>query len=260
MLHDDLGVHKDDNYQLSKIKTIETLMLHNAGIGVSACQSGGNPIGCGPTAMKESFKQRAYRILSAKILGGELRPGDELDRRSMAAQLGMSVAPVLEAMLLLTEEGLLETRPRSGTRVARPRQEDVLGRHWLREALECQVARLVFGEPIRCHWDTLLPLARAVDVAVANNDVRWRAEVEFHGALASLVGSDAFVSVFRKTVRASLFYEIKVLGTATNGPASSHVRLLERLRDASAPDEAEAIIRDDLRTGKDALFAATLAR
>ncbi len=58
--------------------------------------------------MKESFKQRAYRILSSKILGGELRPGDELDRRSMAVQLGMSVAPVLEAMLLLTEEGLLE--------------------------------------------------------------------------------------------------------------------------------------------------------
>lgn len=205
--------------------------------------------------MKESFKQRAYRLLSAKILGGELKPGDALDRRSMAAELGMSVAPVLEAMLLLTEEGLLETRPRSGTRVATPRPADVRGRHWLREAMECQVARLVFGEPIRRHWDALLPLARAVDEAVADDAARWRHEVAFHVALARLVGSDAFLSAYRKIVRASVFYEIKVLGGgAAVAPFRSHFALLERLRDAATPDEAEAAARDDLNNGKDAIL------
>ena len=204
---------------------------------------------------RESFKARAYRIIEGRILGGKLRPGDVIDRRSMAAQLKMSVAPVLEAMLLLTEEGLLETRPRSGTCVAKPRPEDVRGRHWLREAMECQVARLVFGEPIRRHWNTLLPLARAVDDAVTDDDVRWKAEAEFHAALAALVGSDAFLSVFRKTVRANLFYEIKALGTGVpRGPASSHVALLERLRDAATPEEAEAIARADLNKGKSAIL------
>ena len=210
--------------------------------------------------MKESFKQRAYRILSSKILGGELRPGDELDRRSMAAQLGMSVAPVLEAMLLLTEEGLLETRPRSGTRVARPRPEDVRGRHWLREAMDCQVARLVFGEPIRRHWDELASLARAVDEAVADDANRWRHEVEFHVALASLVESNAFLSAYHKIVRASVFYEIKELGGgAAVAPFRSHVALLERLRDAMTPDEAEAIARDDLNNGKEAILGQAIA-
>ena len=205
--------------------------------------------------MKESFKQRAYSTIERRILDGELRPGDGIDRRSMAAQLGMSVAPVLEAMLLLTEEGLLETRPRSGTRVARPQPSDVRGRHWLREALECQVARLVFGEPIRRNYDRLLQLARAVDDAVADDAVRWEAEAEFHAALASLVGSDAFLSVFRKTVRANLFYEIRALGpNVQRGPAGSHVALLERLRDAKSPDEAEAIARAETGRGKAAIF------
>ena len=181
----------------------------------------------------------------------------------MAAQLGMSVAPVLEAMLLLSEEGLLETRPRSGTRVREPSVADVRGRHWLREALECQVARLVFGEPVRRNWDALLPLARAVDSALADDPERWRAEVAFHSALAALVGSEAFLVVFRKTVRATLFYEIKVLKGAAEaaqgraahtGPARSHVRLLERLRDAATPEEAEAAARDDLNRGKDAVL------
>ncbi len=200
--------------------------------------------------MKESFKQRAYRILSSKILGGELRPGDELDRRSMAVQLGMSVAPVLEARRLLTEDGLLETRPRSGTRVARPHPEDVRGRHWLREAMDCQVARLVFGEPIRRHWDSLVSLARAANTA------RWRSEAEFHGALAALVGSEAFVASFRKAVGVGLFYEISTLdaaGKRRDSAMRSHVALLEGLRDASSPDAAEALVRDHLNSGKSAL-------
>lgn len=207
------------------------------------------------TEKRESFKARAYRIIEGRILGGKLRPGDVIDRRSMAAQLKMSVAPVLEAMLLLTEDGLLETRPRRMTRVAKPRPEDVRGRHWLREALECQVARLVYGEPIRRNWDKLLPLAQAVDSALADDDVRWRAESEFHAALAALVGSDAFLAVFRKTVRANLFYEIKALKTeSSHRPASSHVALLEHLRDAATPEEAEAIARTDLNRGKSAIF------
>ena len=206
--------------------------------------------------MTESFKIRAYHTLREKIIGGELRPGDVIDRRTMAAQLGMSVAPVLEAMLMLTEEGLLETKPRSMTRVRVPRPEDVRGRHWLREALECQVARLVYGEPVRRHFDELLPLARAVDAARAANKARWRSEAEFHGALAALVGSEAFVASFRKAVGVGLFYEIGTLAAAgkrRDSAMRSHVALLEGLRDASSPDAAEALVRDHLNSGKSAL-------
>jgi len=204
----------------------------------------------------ESFKDQAYRIIEGKIIDGELRPGDVIDRRSVAAQLGMSVAPVLEAMLLLTEEGLLETRPRSLTRVRVLKKEDVRGRHWIREALECQAARLIFGEPVRSNWETLLPLAKAVDAARAANRARWRGESEFHIALASLVGSGAFLASFRKAVGVGLFYEISMLDKTVphrNSSQRSHVALLEALRDAETPDMAEFAIRAHLNSGKSSL-------
>ena len=207
--------------------------------------------------MSESFKIRAYHTLREKIIGGELHPGDVIDRRTMAALLGMSVAPVLEAMLMLTEEGLLETKPRSMTRVRVPRPEDVRGRHWLREALECQVARLVYGEPVRLHFAELLPLARSVDAARAANKARWQSEAEFHGALAALVGSDAFLASFRKAVGVGLFYEISTLdaaGERRDTARRSHVALLEGLRDATSPDEAEALVRAHLNSGKQAIL------
>ena len=205
---------------------------------------------------RESFKARAYRIIEGRILDGELRPGDVIDRRTTAARLGMSVAPVLEAMLLLTEEGLLETRPRSLTRVKEPRKEDVRGRHWIREALECQAARMIFGEPVRRNFGKLLPLARAVDEARAANKARWHGESEFHVALAELVGSETFLASFRKAVGVGLFYEISALDAAGPRRATtqrSHVALLEALRDAKTADEAEAAIRLHLNSGKSSL-------
>lgn len=54
---------------------------------------------------KESCKSRAYRAIRDRIISGALRPGDGLDRRTMAASLGMSVAPVLEAIKLHLNSG-----------------------------------------------------------------------------------------------------------------------------------------------------------
>ena len=54
----------------------------------------------------------------------------------------MSFLPVSEALMKLEFEGLLESRPRAGTRVRIPSREDVQGHYIVREALETQAARL----------------------------------------------------------------------------------------------------------------------
>ena len=54
----------------------------------------------------------------------------------------MSFLPVSEALLRLEFEGLLESRPRAGTRVRIPSPDDVRGHYLVRETLETQAARL----------------------------------------------------------------------------------------------------------------------
>src|SRR4051812_32851608 len=94
------------------------------------------------TVRKEpaSLSARAYLAIRNKILKGELPIGMALSRRQLAAELSISVPPVTEALQQLESEGLLESRPRVGTRVRVPTRQDVEDRSLLREALETQAA------------------------------------------------------------------------------------------------------------------------
>ena len=56
-----------------------------------------------------------YEHLLENFLQNELVPGHILNRREIAQQLGVSVAPVLEAFLQLEMEGFVESIPRKGT-------------------------------------------------------------------------------------------------------------------------------------------------
>jgi DNA-binding GntR family transcriptional regulator len=89
-----------------------------------------------------SLAGEAYVILRERILRGELPIGKVISRRKLAAELGMSLLPVSEAFLRLEFEGLLESRPRAGTRVRIPTEQDVRGHYVVREALEAEAAKL----------------------------------------------------------------------------------------------------------------------
>src|SRR5206468_10286567 len=68
--------------------------------------------------------------------------GAVVSRRQLATKPGMSMLPVAEAAQRLESGGLLESKPQVGTRVRIPTEQFVRDRFVLREALECQSARL----------------------------------------------------------------------------------------------------------------------
>src|ERR671923_2936 len=88
------------------------------------------------SAAPASLAAEAYDFVKHRILRGELPMGQVISRRKIAAELGMSFLPVSEALLRLEFEGLLESRPRAGTRVRIPSPDDVNGHYVVREALE----------------------------------------------------------------------------------------------------------------------------
>ena len=104
----------------------------------------------GPAAMPSAFSRRrtaslanrAYAEIREKILRGDLPVGDVISRRKLATELNISVPPVTEALQQLEAEGLLESKPRVGTRVRIPTRQEVEDRCLVREALESQAARL----------------------------------------------------------------------------------------------------------------------
>ena len=80
-----------------------------------------------------------YKNLRMRILSGEIAVGSPLSRRQVAAEYGVSIVPVGEALQRLQTEELVESRPRVGTRVRIPTTADVRGHYTVREALETSV-------------------------------------------------------------------------------------------------------------------------
>jgi DNA-binding GntR family transcriptional regulator len=93
--------------------------------------------------------------------------GQPISRRKLANELGMSFLPVSEALLRLELEGLLESRPRAGTRVRIPTVDDLRGHYVVREALEVQAARLFAAAATAEEKTELHRLAARVDLMAA---------------------------------------------------------------------------------------------
>jgi DNA-binding GntR family transcriptional regulator len=203
-----------------------------------------------------SLKGQAYDALLDRLQKNILHPGEIINRRTVAKELGISVAPVLEAMLQLEAEGFLEALPRKGTRVSVVRLEDVRGHLIVREAIECEAARYYCGEPIRANRDELLKMAAEVDAAYGLGPVNWEAEIHFHQRLVELAGCRALVREFKRVMRLGLFYHLHVvMPVDQDSERSLHAPLVENLC-TDDPDEAVRVIRVHMRSGKSALYAA----
>jgi DNA-binding GntR family transcriptional regulator len=197
-----------------------------------------------------SLKQRAYEDILERILCGHYAPGDLLNRRGVAQELKMSSAPVHEAMIRLERDGFLEALSRQGTRVRSACREDVRGHLIVREALECQAARLICGERVRQALPDLKPLAAAADSAAQSDSERARQEVSFHVALVELAKCPALLREYSRVMQIGLFYRINLLmSMPATEPANRHLSLLKELC-GDSPEKAEACMRRHIWAGK----------
>jgi DNA-binding GntR family transcriptional regulator len=87
--------------------------------------------------------RQVYEHLRDAIVTLAFRPGMNLDRNELARYYGVSVTPVRDALLKLEEEGLVDIFPQHGTRVSAVDIDSARHAHFLRLALELEIARTV---------------------------------------------------------------------------------------------------------------------
>jgi len=111
----------------------------------------------------DSLARKAYEQIRDEILQGNFAIGDILSRRRLADKLNMSFLPITEALQRLEADGLVESRPRIGTRVRIPTKQDILDSYLIREALETQAARLCCKQMTAAERDELTRRAQHLD-------------------------------------------------------------------------------------------------
>lgn len=89
--------------------------------------------------------QHTLEALRRAIVAGQLRPGSRIGQEEFAGQLGVSIAPVREALRILEQEGQVTYLPRRGYFVTALEMADLEEIYGLRALLERQAARLALA-------------------------------------------------------------------------------------------------------------------
>lgn len=129
-----------------------------------------------------SLSDRVCRSLRRQILSLAIGPGERIDKKALARQLGVSLFPVSEAVTRLSGEGLIEVVPQAGSFAAPFSMAEILESAFLRSALEQaaaeRVARIATEAPIT----ELHRNIRIQDVLVQDRDIDgfFRMDHEMH--------------------------------------------------------------------------------
>jgi DNA-binding GntR family transcriptional regulator len=196
-------------------------------------------------AEQSSLASEAYTVVRQRILRGEIVLGQVISRRKLAAELSMSFLPVSEALLRLEIEGLLESRPRAGTRVRIPSPEDVKGHYVVREALEVQAAMRFATFATPGERSELKKLAVRVDALSVGTDRPLYQSVhqKLHARIAQCARCPALLDAIEKThALASIWF--CVMRTPKPGDSSSrHQELAEALCSGESTRAADEVRR-----------------
>lgn len=196
--------------------------------------------------LTDTLGRRAYRQLRDQILNGQLKPGQRLSLRRVAGSLGMSMAPVGEALRELSRDGLVESEPGWGTRVRRITVESLRSQHILRTAVECEAARQCSLRASHSQLDDLMALAVELDRRIDSDDepeqIHGR-DSQFHLQIAELSGAPNLVQVLKANQLVRMLARGSILARDVKVPTLQHVHLVEAIESRDA-EQAERAMRE----------------
>jgi len=205
--------------------------------------------------MKDSSEQsslaaEAYAIVRQRILRGEIVLGQVISRRKLAVELSMSFLPVSEALLRLEFEGLLESRPRAGTRGRIPSAEDVKGHYVVREALEVQAAVRFTQVATASERAELKKLALRVDTLSMQSDRPLYLSVhqKLHSRIAQCARCPALLEAIEKTHALASIWFCVMRQPKPDDPRSRHSELVDAICSNDVNRAAQAV-RDHIAVG-----------
>jgi DNA-binding GntR family transcriptional regulator len=191
-----------------------------------------------------SLVELAVDRLRRDILSGRTDPGERLVEEQLTRRLGISRAPLREAMRLLAQQGLVEHIPRRGARVATLSDADVRELYEVRDVLERHAVASLPERP------ELTALRAALEVMRTATETGDRLELanahrRFHVEVVRLGGNNQLAGLYESIlVRIQLYMAVNMRREAEAARASDGVLRHERLFAAVERGDAESIVTE----------------
>jgi DNA-binding GntR family transcriptional regulator len=192
---------------------------------------------------------QVFERLRKLITSLELPPGSPLSRNALAEQFGVSSTPIRDALMRLEEEGLVEVFPQYATVVSRIDIGLAQQAHFLRQALELEIVKVLALE----HSEQLIGELNSTIVlqqkfAKAGDFEKFMAaDNDFHQQLYAATGNQGLWDLVRS--RSGHIDRLRRLHLPSQGKAQDivrHHRLIVKTISANQPDEAQRHLRKHL--------------
>jgi DNA-binding GntR family transcriptional regulator len=206
------------------------------------------------------LRERVLDSLRNAIVNGELKPGEAVVETELAAQLGVSRAPLREAINVLNMEGLLETIPYHGTTVKQLSRKDIEDLYSVRSMMEVFAVRHIIEHDKTEVTVTLLRAScKAMLKAAENNDLSTlnRLDRAFHNALIESSENEMLLMLWNSvTLRVQ---QVMSLSNELKGDllliARNHQIIVDALAEADV-DESTRLIDEHIRASGNSIAAS----
>lgn len=144
------------------------------------------------------LRQKIVNVLREAILSGELKPGEALVETALAAQLGVSRAPLREALRTLSKDGLIESVAYRGTTVKTLNRKDVEEIYSLRGLHETFALQRIIARGDAAAVDTLNQICKKMKQAAKAKDFKALNQEDdaFHRQLILLADHDMLTAIW----------------------------------------------------------------
>lgn len=212
--------------------------------------------------------------LGSRIVSGTYPEGTTLPSEgSLVAELGVSRTALREAFKLLTAKGLIEARPRLGTRVRarkhwnmfdtdilrwyfdnNPKPEFYTDLYEMRAIIEPSAAALAASNRTEEQLAQLEQACQDMEQARLGTEAVYRSDLDFHlGLLAAT--NNVFMASLGMTIETALessFRLSSAIGEEFEASLPGHRAVLEAVR-AQQPDKASTVMQDILTHSRAAM-------
>jgi DNA-binding GntR family transcriptional regulator len=153
-----------------------------------------------PPVRRTLLRDTAYEAIRDAIVRGDFPPGAVVSNAAVAEQLGLSRAPVRDALARLAGEGLVETKPQSYTRVTRLVPQEVRDAAAVVRVMHELATRTAVPLLIAGHVEAMREANRRFEAATREGDVdaAMDSDDELHGVLVGACGNRAVAATIER--------------------------------------------------------------
>lgn len=198
------------------------------------------------------IREQIAAILRKMIIKGDLKAGDFLSERHFSELFNVSTTPIKEAFRILQAEGLIYTKPRSGTFVSDISVEKMLQIIYMRSALDGVAARfaaiLATDDELEYLGSILEDIGRMIDQKAYGDEIGNK-NARFHEELRNLTQNDYLVQLIHNMNAIDSTFRSIALNRAPvehHRSHQEHTAIYQAIKERN-PDEAERLMQLHIR-------------